>query len=98
MVSALVCQGLGDRSFQVVEVVGDEVRQVGILGMVPALLDGVQFRGIRREPLELEPARMVFLKIRRRRASESARSIFSRATRAPSKTASGVPRPFVPRR
>ena len=53
---------------EVVDVVGDEVRQVGVLRVVPALLDGVQFGGIRRKRLEGKPIGMVLFEVRRRRS------------------------------
>jgi hypothetical protein len=56
-----------DGLMKVVDVVRDEVRQIGVLGMVPTLLDGVQLGGIRRQRLEREPVGMVLLEVRRRR-------------------------------
>ena len=44
---------------QVVKVVGNEVRQVIIFRVLPTLFHGVQFRSIRRKPLEGEPVGMM---------------------------------------
>ena len=44
---------------QVVKIVGNEVRQVVIFRAIPTLFHGVQFRSIRREPLECEPVGMM---------------------------------------
>ena len=42
---------------EVVHVVRDEVGQFGVLGVIPALLDRVEFRRISRQPLPVEPGR-----------------------------------------
>jgi hypothetical protein len=55
----LVFLGVVNIFKQVVEVVGNEVRQVIIFCMLPTLFHGVQFRSIRRKPLECEPAGMM---------------------------------------
>lgn len=68
LVLALVGEGRLDGLVEVVEIVRDEVGQVGVFGMVPALLDGVQFRRIGGQWLEGEPRRMVLLAPRRRRS------------------------------
>ena len=44
---------------QVVKVVGNEVWQVVIFRVLPTLFDRIQFRRIRRKPLEGEPVGMV---------------------------------------
>lgn len=54
----LVLLGVVNIFIQVVKVVGNEVRQVIIFRMLPALLDGIQLRGIRGKPLEREPVGM----------------------------------------
>lgn len=67
-VFALVGEGRLDGLVEVVEIVRDEVGQVGVFGVAPALLDGVQFRRIGGQRLEREPRRMVLLEPRRRRS------------------------------
>ena len=54
----LVFLGVVNIFIQVVKVVGNEVRQVIIFRMLPTLLDGIQFWGIRGKPLEREPVGM----------------------------------------
>jgi len=56
-----------DGLVEVVEIVGNEVGQVGILGMVPALFNRVQFGRVGRQRLERKPRRMVLLEVCRRR-------------------------------
>lgn len=56
-----------DSLLKVLKIVWKEVCQIGVLRVVPTLLDGVQLRGIRWQGLEREPIGMVFLEIRRRR-------------------------------
>jgi hypothetical protein len=51
----LVLLGVVDIFVQVVKVVGNEVRQVIIFRMLPTLLDGIQFWGIRGKPFKREP-------------------------------------------
>ena len=45
---------------KVAHVVGYEVGQVSVLAVVPDLLNGIEFRGIGREPLSAEPPRVLF--------------------------------------
>ena len=59
MVAVLVFLRVVDIFKQVVEVVGNEVRQVIIFRVLPTLFHGVQFRSIRRKPLEGEPVGMM---------------------------------------
>lgn len=40
---------------QLSDLVGDEVGQVAVLGLVPHVLDGIEFGGVGRQPLHLEP-------------------------------------------
>ena len=56
----LVFLGVVDIFVKVVKVVGNEVWQVIKFCVLPALLDGIQFRGIRGKPLEREPVGMAF--------------------------------------
>lgn len=67
MIVVLFFDGVVNFGMQVVEVVGNKVGQVAILCMIPALLDGIQLRGIWRQPLELEPIGMTFIEVGRRR-------------------------------
>ena len=59
MVAVLVFLGVVNIFIQVVKVVGNEVRQVIIFRVLPTLFDGIQFRSIRRKPLEREPVGMM---------------------------------------
>lgn len=59
MIAVLVFLGVVDIFKQVVEVVGNEVRQVVIFRAIPTLFHGVQFWSIRRKPLEGEPTGMM---------------------------------------
>jgi hypothetical protein len=52
---------------QMKDVVGDEIGQVAIFRVIPALFDGIQLRRIGRQPLEIKPIGMIFFEIRRRR-------------------------------
>lgn len=54
----LVFLGVVDIIVQVVNVVRNEIRQVIIFCVPPTLFDGIQFRGVRRKPLEGEPVGM----------------------------------------
>jgi len=67
LVFALLCDRHIDSLLKVLKIVWDEVRQIGVLRVVPTLLDGVQLGGIRRQRLERESVGMVFLEVRRRR-------------------------------
>ena len=40
---------------QLPDVVGNEVGQVAVLGLVPYVLDGIEVGGVGRQPLHLEP-------------------------------------------
>ena len=60
----LVFLGVVNIFNQVVEVVGNEVRQIIIFCVPPTLFDGIQFRGIRWKPLECEPVGMTLGKKR----------------------------------
>ena len=42
-----------DFDIEIVDVVRDKVRQVCVLGVIPNLLNGIEIRSVRREPLEL---------------------------------------------
>jgi hypothetical protein len=68
LVFGLFRDGRFDGILKVIKIVRDEVRQVGVLRVVPALLDRVQFGSIRWQGLEREPVGMVFLEVRRRGA------------------------------
>ena len=67
MILVLFFNGVINFGMQVFEIVGNKVGQVAVLGVIPALLDRIQFRGVRRQPLELEPIGMIFLEVGRRR-------------------------------
>jgi len=64
----LFFDGVKDFGMQMFEIVGNKVGQVAVLGVIPALLDRIQFRGVLREPLELEPIGMIFFEVGHRRA------------------------------
>lgn len=67
LVLALLCDRSMNGLTKVFQIVWDEVRQIGVLRMAPALFDGIQFRGIRRQPFKGEPFRMAALEVRCRR-------------------------------
>ena len=50
-----------DGGLKMADVIGNEVWQVRILGVVPALLYRIQFRSVCRQPLKLEPIGVMFL-------------------------------------
>jgi hypothetical protein len=54
-------QGIANGLVQVMDIIGNEVGQIAILGVVPHHFHRVQVRGIGRQPLDLEPIRMSFL-------------------------------------
>jgi len=56
-----------DSRMKVIKVVGNKIGQVGVLRVVPALFNGIQFGTIRRQGLEREPSGMVVLEVCRRR-------------------------------
>jgi len=64
----LFFDGVKDFGMQMFEIVGNKVGQVAVLGVIPTLLDRIQFWGVLREPLELEPIGMIFLEVGSRRA------------------------------
>ena len=68
MVVMLVFLGFINIVVEMVKVVGNEVRQVVIFRVLPALFDRVQFWRVRRKPLKGEPVGMVFREEARRRS------------------------------
>lgn len=68
LVFALPGNGRIDGPIEVVEIVGNEVGQIGVLGVVPALLNRIQLGTVRRQRLECEPCGVAFLKVRRGRS------------------------------
>ena len=48
---------------QLVDVVGDDVGQISILGLVPYVLDGIDFGCVCREPFDLEPLSTLLRKL-----------------------------------
>ena len=68
MVAVLVFLRVVNIFKQVVKIVGNEVRQVVIFRAIPTLFHGVQFRSIRRKPLECEPIGTIFCEEGRRRS------------------------------
>ena len=58
LIAVLLCLGVMNIFVEVVNVVGNEVRQVIVFRALPTLLDGIQLRGIRGKPLEREPIGM----------------------------------------
>jgi hypothetical protein len=55
-------------SVEMVDVRGNEVGQVTVLRVIPALFDRIQLRAIGRQPLELKPIGMIFVEVGCRRA------------------------------
>ena len=53
LVLAFASERAGDSPAQFQNVVGNEVGQVGVLGVIPDLFGGVEFRSVRRQPLDL---------------------------------------------
>lgn len=51
---------------EVIDIIGDEVGQVGVFRVAPALFDGIQLRRVGRQPLEGEPGGMVLFEVSRR--------------------------------
>ena len=40
---------------QIVDVLGNDVRQGPVLGLIPNILHGIEVRRVRRKPFDLEP-------------------------------------------
>ena len=62
-------QGLLNASFQVINIFGKVVGQVGIFGSRPDLLNWIEVRGIRRQPLNVKTSGKAFAAPSRRRGS-----------------------------
>ena len=63
MVFALFGNGGFHCLAEVLKILRNEVGQVSVLGVIPALFCGVQFRTIGREVLEMKPTRMMLLEV-----------------------------------
>ena len=55
----MVIDRCGNFVVEMINILGNEVGQIGIFGVVPALLDGIEFWGIGGKPFELEPIGMM---------------------------------------
>lgn len=48
-------QDVIDGKVQIVNVLGNDIRQCPVLGLIPNILDRIEVRRVRRKPFDLEP-------------------------------------------